>query len=65
MEQQHTPCPRIQRDRSIVEHLDCPYCFGSRVDVATGERKTFCDFEPRLDPIAYGFPLTSLRWRAG
>jgi hypothetical protein len=50
------PCPRLDRARAVEEHVDCPYCFGSPEDVASGRRERFCDFEPGRDPVVFGFP---------
>ncbi len=50
------PCVRLQVARTVVEHLDCPYCFGRRTDVAQGIHAEFCDYDQELDPICFGFP---------
>lgn len=51
-----TQCLRLQRYRTVEEHLDCPYCSGNAAAVESGERSRFCDFEPGADPVAFGFP---------
>ncbi len=59
------PCPRLGRKRTTSEHADCPYCFGTQADVATGQRAKFCDFDPARDPVTFGFPDGLSRHRAG
>lgn len=49
-------CARLDRERSVDEHQECPYCFGSAQDVAAGRHAAFCDFEPGADPVVFGFP---------
>ncbi len=49
-------CRRLRIRRAIPDHLACPYCFGSAGDVKTGVRARFCDFQPGVDPIVFGFP---------
>lgn len=49
-------CRRLHVDRSVDEHLACPYCFGKAKDVAKGDRACFCDFQPGVDPVCFGFP---------
>jgi len=58
-------CPRIERLRVLDEHLSCPYCFGHREDVASGERSRFCDFDRARDPVVFGFPENTSRLRDG
>jgi hypothetical protein len=63
-------CRRINRLQTVDEHKTCPYCFGRRADVAQGDHEQFCDFEPGVDPIVFGFPpdagrmakVTCTRW---
>jgi hypothetical protein len=50
------PCPRVGSARGADEHLACPYCFGREAEVGTGERAKFCDYEPGVDPVCFGFP---------
>ena len=47
-------CKRIGRDLPVVEHHDCPYCFGSQDAIATGEHGEFCDFRRGVDPVSFG-----------
>jgi len=58
-------CPRVERPRTVLEHLSCLYCFGSARDVESGERRRFCDFDRAVDPIVFGFPDRLSRFRAG
>ena len=45
-------CRRIRGFRALTMHLSCPYCFG-------GDRyESFCDFQPGVDPLHFGFPET-------
>lgn len=57
------PCRRVDRAYKVEEHLRCPYCFGTRDDIRSKDYRCFCDFKPGVDPIAFGFPGTSSRWR--
>lgn len=57
-------CRRVERSYRVEEHLRCPYCFGKREDIRAGHYECFCDFEPGVDPIVFGFPETHGRWRA-
>lgn len=50
------PCPRLSRARGADEHLACLYCFGREEDVSTGVRARYCDYQPGVDPICFGFP---------
>ncbi len=49
-------CIRNQCEKSPDEHLGCPYCFGKKKAVESGERCEFCDFDPEKDPTSFGFP---------
>jgi hypothetical protein len=50
-------CRRLEQARpSVDQHLTCPYCFGARADVESGDHRRFCDFEPGRDPVSFGFP---------
>ena len=49
-------CRRIDGALTVSEHLRCPYCFGTRNDVAEGAHTDFCDFDPARDPLTFGFP---------
>jgi hypothetical protein len=58
-----TRCRRVDAVYSVEEHRDCPYCFGTEADVATGDHAKFCDFKPGQDPICFGFPDDRGRYR--
>jgi len=58
-------CRRTGRDFDLAEHQKCPYCYGHAEDIATGEHEKFCDFEPGVDPVSFGFPGTTTRERNG
>lgn len=49
-------CHRLEKPLPAAEHLKCLYCFGDARAVGTGDRKSFCDFDPAKDPINIGFP---------
>ena len=51
-------CRRLDRILPVGEHATCPYCFGARAEIQTGEHGSFCDFKPGADPISFGFPET-------
>ena len=57
--EEKVPCPRLDKLRTVEEHEDCPYCFGSPDDVKAGPRPKFCDFDPEKDPLNFGFPMDS------
>ena len=61
----HVVCRRLDVERSPEEHLSCAYCFGKVADVAGGEHARFCDYEPGVDPISFGFPDGSERLTRG
>lgn len=54
-------CPRLGAPRTVAEHLDCPYCHGRAADVEGGDRACFCDYDPKRDPVVYGFPPGTIR----
>jgi len=54
-------CRRIQRELPVTEHSDCPYCFGKATEIAGGDHREFCDFDPKKDPINFGFPDDGVR----
>jgi len=58
-------CRRLATLRTVEEHLGCPYCFGKRADVEGGDRGAFCDYQPGVDPVTFGFPENSGRMRNG
>ena len=49
-------CRRVDRLVDLDEHESCPYCFGHRQELASGQYETFCDWKPDRDPIQFGFP---------
>lgn len=58
-------CRRLNVTRSVEEHLACAYCFGKEADVAEGRPQRFCDFQPGVDPVCFGFPEQSERLMRG
>ncbi len=60
-----TFCPRLGRRRADPDHHACLYCFGGFDEIATGRRARFCDFQPGVDPILFGFPVGTSRDRDG
>jgi hypothetical protein len=60
-----THCVRMNKARELSEHLECPYCHGKAVDVANGNRASFCSFVPGEDPINFGFPEGTTRNTGG
>ncbi len=58
-------CRRTGQEFDTTTHTRCPYCYGSKDDVATGDHSKFCDFKPGEDPVCFGFPGTSSRERRG
>lgn len=58
-------CRRLQHELSVSEHARCPYCFGREQEIAEGEHRAFCDFDPKKDPINFGFPDDSSRHLQG
>ncbi|MCC6669888.1 MAG: hypothetical protein IT458_02420 [Planctomycetes bacterium] len=58
-------CRRVQRDLPVQEHGACPYCFGARQQIRTGEHGEFCDYHPDKDPVNFGFPPDSSRNLSG
>ena len=57
-------CRRTGRDFDLGQHQKCPYCFGKKKDVATGDYAEFCDFR-RGDPVHFGFPEGTSRHEHG
>lgn len=49
-------CKRTGQWLPVEAHLECPYCFGCKVEVGTGLHDRFCGFDPERDPIHFGFP---------
>ncbi|MEW6071150.1 MAG: hypothetical protein AB1726_00965 [Planctomycetota bacterium] len=58
-------CRRTGQDYDPEEHRRCPYCHGALADVAAGDHARFCDYDPKKDPIHFGFPPDSTRHRTG
>jgi len=58
-------CKRVGRDLPVVEHKECPYCFGHTRDVATGDHGEFCDFRPGTDPVTFGLRTDDVRHLRG
>jgi len=56
-------CQRLQVQRTVREHLQCPYCFGAAEDVKSSLHARFCDFTPGVDPVSFGFPENLRRYR--
>lgn len=51
-----TKCRRLGRVVPPEEHANCLYCFGDAAAIESGDPSQFCDFDPRRDPINFGFP---------
>ncbi len=49
-------CRRLLRPLPIAQHRRCSYCYGSEADIGKGDHAAFCDFDPKRDPINFGFP---------
>ena len=56
-------CRRQSTERTLDEHLSCPYCFGTAEDIKSREHARFCDSDPKLDPVVFGFPENFRRYR--
>jgi hypothetical protein len=54
-------CKRLERLLAVAEHSNCPYCFGTTAQVATGKHECFCDFKKGRDPVHFGFPEENVR----
>ena len=58
-------CTRHDRDKPVADLLSCPYCRTRRPTVvAAGDRQVFCDYDAARDPIVFGFPDGSSRYRS-
>ncbi len=57
------PCRRLDAKRTMKQHVECPYCFGSEQEIASRDWQRYCSFEPGVDPIVFGFPSDCLRYR--
>ncbi len=49
-------CRRINAYRTVDAHTTCPYCFGEEAEILSEQYERFCSFDPKVDPIVYGFP---------
>jgi hypothetical protein len=58
-------CRRTGQDYQPHEHQRCPYCWGEKKEVETGEHQEFCDYDPKKDPISFGFPPDGSRQQSG
>ena len=58
-------CRRISADRTTEEHATCPYCFGTLAEIQSEQHEQFCSFDPKVDPIVYGFPVGTERDKDG
>ncbi len=54
-------CRRTGRRFDLSEHQKCPYCFGTKDQIASGEHEKFCDFKPGEDSVCFGFPGNASR----
>jgi len=64
-EEKRIRCRRTGQDYSTGEHGRCPYCWGEKKDVEAGDHQEFCDYDPKKDPISFGFPPDSSRQQNG
>ena len=58
-------CHRLGRELPVADHNECPYCYGTSTEVATGEHAEFCDFRKGVDPISFGLHNDDSRHRRG
>ncbi len=58
-------CMRLEARLPAAEHAQCAYCHGAKADIAPGEHKEFCNFDPEKDPIHFGFPEGTTRDSSG
>lgn len=49
-------CRRTGREYDLDEHERCPWCWGSRERIASGDHALFCDWKAGEDPQLFGFP---------
>ena len=61
LDDQQVRCRRLDKDLPVAEHAECPYCFGNKQQIGTGDHAEFCDFKPGVDPINFGFPPDTSR----
>ena len=55
-------CRRVERQLSVEEHAQCPYCNGREDLIRTAKHERFCDYQPGVDPISFGFPTDRGRY---
>jgi hypothetical protein len=59
-------CRRTGQMYTVPQHVRCPYCFGDEKRLRAGAgHDEFCDYEPGVDPIVFGFPQDGRRERSG
>ena len=58
-------CHRLGRELPVADHNECPYCFGKRDEIATGEHTDFCDFRKGVDPVSFGLHNDDTRHARG
>lgn len=54
-------CRRLEKLLEVREHAQCPYCFGTALQIATGHHECFCDFKKGRDSVHFGFPEENVR----
>ena len=57
----HIRCRRTGQLYSLAECPRCPYCYGDDDAVASARREEYCDFDPKRDPVHFGFPPGAAR----
>lgn len=58
-------CNRTGQQYDLERHQRCPYCWGGREDVERGRHEGFCSFDPKRDPLHFGFPPNVTRDDSG
>ncbi|MBK7580527.1 MAG: hypothetical protein IPI67_10015 [Myxococcales bacterium] len=59
-------CRRTGQMFSADEHARCPYCAASAETIAaSGDYTQFCDYQPNVDPVHFGFPDDTSRNKGG
>ena len=59
-------CRRTGQMYTVPQHVRCPYCFGDAKRIEAGaDHGQFCDYEPGVDPVVFGFPPGGTRDRSG
>jgi len=64
-EEEKVRCVRTGQEYDSSEHSLCPYCFGEKAKIKEGQHGVFCDYDPKRDPIHFGFPPDSQRAQGG